>query len=344
MHPDPNSVKVVALPFHGNRHHVNHKIPTRRLQPQTSTLTLCNQHPPHTATMLRSKYCRDTICFHIIRCGAKAHRVLQQSVGCPPPYPAMSSSWITIIPSRLFSFSRALFRPEPTPCPLPPNALLAIARNRNETSWDNRWQPSDYADFRVNYATHMHNPSIEEQEQEREGATGPAPAVPVATNADSPAAVATATVEGVLVVAASPAPAPLTARSANPDEGLAEGRRHDGAGVGGGGGGSDKVGSGAGGGAAAPSQERVQSKSPRYEKVRREVADEVESCGLELETSPPQEELCTCNDSEIHEQNELSCGVLSSFHDFPARFLTNPIPRLIDTPASHPPPRPLAHL
>lgn len=156
--------------------------------------------------------------------------------------------------------------------PSPPFPLFAHQTTLNETIMINyrvfayyiRWQPADYADFRVNYATHMHNPSIELEEQEREEA-GPAPAVPVAANAGAPAATATATVQGVLVVTASPAPAALTSRSANPaDKGRAGGRRHGG---GGGGGGSHKVGSGAGGGASAPSQDRV-SKSSRYEKVR----------------------------------------------------------------------------
>lgn len=129
-----------------------------------------------------------------------------------------------------------------------------------------RWQPTDYAEFRVNYATHMHNPSIELEEQEREETMGPAPVVPTTANADTPAS--TATVEGVLVVAASPAPAPLAARPVNPLDGAAgaSGRRHGN----GGGGGNHKVGIGAGGGGAAvPSQERV-SKSFRQERVRKQ--------------------------------------------------------------------------
>lgn len=107
-----------------------------------------------------------------------------------------------------------------------------------------RWQAADYSDFRVNYATHMLNPSIEVEEQE---GTGPAPTVPISSNADAPATAATATVEGVLVVAASPAPAPLTSRQVNVNQSTA---RH-----------------GGGGGDAAPSQDRV-SKSSRHEKVR----------------------------------------------------------------------------
>eukprot|EP00903_Cladosiphon_okamuranus_P009742 g9263.t1 len=140
------------------------------------------------------------------------------------------------------------------------------------TKRDLWWQPADYADFRVNYATHMHNPSLELEEEEREArGAGPAPAVPVAANADAPTAT-TATVEGVLVVAASPAPAPLTSRSPNPDEGVSGGRRHA-AGGDGAGGGSHKGGSGASGGAAAPSQDRVSKSRPkpstRHEKSAR---------------------------------------------------------------------------
>lgn len=128
-----------------------------------------------------------------------------------------------------------------------------------------RWQPTDYADFRVNYATHMHDPSIELQEQELENGTASALSVPVASNADAPgAAENTATVEGVLVVAASPAPAPLASRSVNPTVTPA---RAGGVGSAWQVGGSDKVGNGAGGRMAAPSQDR-QWMPTRHGRVR----------------------------------------------------------------------------
>ncbi|CAN0172627.1 unnamed protein product [Pylaiella littoralis] len=116
------------------------------------------------------------------------------------------------------------------------------------------WQPADYADFRVNYATHMHDPSIELREQEREEKTIPAPAATVATNAGTPAGSGdTATVEGVLVVAAAPAPAPLAPRSVN--------RGVDPRRVGGSSGGWR-----ASGGVAAPCQQDRPSKATRRER------------------------------------------------------------------------------
>lgn len=127
-----------------------------------------------------------------------------------------------------------------------------------------RWQSTDYADFRVNYATHMHDPSIELREQEREESTGSAPAVPVGSKADTPSdSGTTATAEGVLVVAASPAPAPLASRSVNPT--VAPPRRAGGGGWHAGGG-SHKVGGCGGGGVAVPSQDRP-SKSYCHERV-----------------------------------------------------------------------------
>lgn len=182
-----------------------------------------------------------------------------------------------------------------------------------------RWQPADYADFRVNYATHMHNPAIELEEEGAAAAGDPAPAVPDAANADAPAAT-TATVEGVLVVAASPAPAPLTSRSASPDAAGTGGRRHGG----GGGGGSHKADGSGGGGAAAPSQDRLSSKPSkltRYEKVRgtRQKGDVVAGKACWLARSLPDEALfiiSRCMHSLARgrgdpNKNDLSCLAFS---------------------------------
>ncbi|CAN0476483.1 unnamed protein product [Ectocarpus sp. 12 AP-2014] len=182
----------------------------------------------------------------------RAEAAVEQAINNNPAAPAAASAakWVRVGEKVCFSTIVAAVL-------IPSSHDLTVATKRE--LW---WQPTDYAEFRVNYATHMHNPSIEFEEQEREETTGPAPVVPTTANADTPAS--TATVEGVLVVAASPAPAPLAARPVNPLEATAgaSGRRH---GNGGGGGGNHKVGIGGGGGAAAPSQERV-SKSYRQER------------------------------------------------------------------------------
>ncbi|CAM9243958.1 unnamed protein product [Ectocarpus sp. 13 AM-2016] len=181
----------------------------------------------------------------------RAEAAVEQAINSNPAAPAATSAakWVRVGEKVCFSTIVAAVL-------IPSSHDLTVDTKRE--LW---WQPTDYAEFRVNYATHMHNPSIELEEQEREETMGPAPVVPTTANADTPAS--TATVEGVLVVAASPAPAPLAARPVNPVEATAgaSGRRHGN----GGGGGNHKVGISGGGGAAAPSQERG-SKSYRQER------------------------------------------------------------------------------